>query len=138
MIRPRVVAIATGLLVAGTVAVAQAQTENKHKREGFWFALSAGAASVGVSCDGCSDDRQIGRLNMFAGNPRLSKCVDQSCGFPVVLRKSLERSWSGCAYADRNFRNLRRGPYAAFAAYAQDGLIRQDNRHRRRRLRKHR
>lgn len=71
MIRPRVVAIATGLLVAGTVAVAQAQTENKHKREGFWFALSAGAASVGVSCDGCTDDRQIGP----AGNFRLGFTV---------------------------------------------------------------
>jgi hypothetical protein len=65
------------LLVAGAVPQLAAQEENKHQREGFWFALSTGPGSVGYSCDGCADlDREFG----FAGHIRAGAAVH-----PMVL-----------------------------------------------------
>ena len=43
---------------------AQAATENKHARQGFWLTLGGGGGSLG--CDECGDTRENGGTGQFA------------------------------------------------------------------------
>src|SRR5262245_36305320 len=61
-------AAASMLLLASTVA---AQESKSQVREGFTASFGFGAGSGGVSCDGCSTDRETG----FSGYLRLGGAV---------------------------------------------------------------
>lgn len=70
---PRVVFLGVVALVVLLAAPVRAQDP---PREGFWFALGAGAGSANVTCDDCdNDDRETGGAGYLAGGWALNRRV---------------------------------------------------------------